>query len=135
MAVVLHYIKRILCLLGLVHHSSTPMTRLSILAAAASSVLPAMAYAAANSSFEDMLARTSEWNSNFNWTTCSQSLYPNLDTSVSYSCANFTIPLDWANESAGQGSLALIRIAAIDQETKKGSIFINPGKTMFAYLG
>lgn len=96
-----------------------------LLAAAASLLLPSVTYASANSSFEDMIAQTFEWNANFNWTTCSD--YPNLEPSVPYSCANFTIPLDWADDSVGQGSLALIRIAAADQENKKGSIFINPG--------
>jgi len=104
------------------------MTTSLLLAAAASLLLPSATYAASNSSFEDMIMKTLEWNSNFSWTTCSETHYPNLDTAMSYTCANFTIPLDWADESAGQGSLALIRIAAVDQENKKGSIFINPGK-------
>lgn len=43
-----------------------------------------------------------------------------------YACTNFTIPLDWRNETVGLGKLGLARYA-VDPEQKVGSIFINDG--------
>jgi hypothetical protein len=81
--------------------------------------------------FEEMVAKSAEWNSDFSWGACPEATIAKAPAPERLSCANFTIPLDWADEAPGKGSLFLMRVAAEDQATKKGSIFMNEGRQFF----
>ncbi|CAE7050036.1 unnamed protein product [Rhizoctonia solani] len=58
--------------------------------------------------------------SGFSWGDCG------TEAPSSRECSRFEVPLDWANESAGKGSLAVARYKATKQP-KLGTLFINPG--------
>jgi pimeloyl-ACP methyl ester carboxylesterase len=45
----------------------------------------------------------------------------------SYQCAEFQVPIDYADPARGDFTLALIRLPARNQTTKIGSLLVNPG--------
>ncbi|CEL58766.1 Putative hydrolase Mb2247c OS=Mycobacterium bovis (strain ATCC BAA-935 / AF2122/97) GN=Mb2247c PE=3 SV=1 [Rhizoctonia solani AG-1 IB] len=63
--------------------------------------------------------RYSARNNNLEWKNCSVGL-------AGRECTQFEVPLDWHNDTAGKGSLAIIRYPATKQP-KLGTLFINTG--------
>ena len=51
-------------------------------------------------------------------------LYSISDSSI---CFSYSVPLDYANPSLGNASLALARYLAKDKTTRLGSLLANPG--------
>ncbi|CAE6440248.1 unnamed protein product [Rhizoctonia solani] len=63
--------------------------------------------------------RYSARNNNLEWKNCSVEF-------LGRECTRFEVPLDWHNDTAGKGSLAVIRYPATKQP-KLGTLFMNPG--------
>lgn len=63
------------------------------------------------------------------WTNCTISTPSNgsITLPANYSCGTFDVPLDYANETAGKATLAVIKLAASPKKRRLGSIFFNQG--------
>ena len=60
---------------------------------------------------------------NITWSTCD----PILSAPSGFVCAEFDIPMDYANATRGKATLALIKYSST-VTPRKGTIFVNPGE-------